>query len=1083
MGIMARHTSIFLNMQDYREQVPESQRFHLSDVQDPGFLPSAFKKRISKLEDDVAVQSSLSTDLESLFIVLDLRLKDLEQLPLSGIYRELRTVLKTQARIEIAPPGNITEISRDTKFRICPCFDLNRDPDIVSARQNQGAVNLGRILENRIRNASDKINNFAVSLHVFESLFLVNPPGTVLNTEQRYFLQNFIEKESFPADTQRYLQSCFSQIIDLPPQVNDLSPENAYLKPLRNPDVLNRYLEIISGMAALSEKKTDFTKSPHAERLTELTKRARLKNSTSAEIGTEGTREKALSFILRKEIMTEDVFSDFIPAEAVKNGSGVKSVYGSGTGKIGKHLENARRYFTDNGYADSTMLTFRTGRDVAVIGGLAVDDANVYVAKSPVLAEKRHWDFAVNAEPFAKQIMPDGAGRVMRQISAAENEDGLKHLAMILNRTPNIPLRNDQLYVIGAGLEYRLFVEDVLFGRLTDAERIKTFIMAVNWFRSAMRANDSTSYDLRGSLDYLGSFIAAFAFLNEDKIYESHLSMIHVFPECRDFALYSLSAMHMNGSLTPENALPFIFSGFILSNPAYNLNIRIQGDARPVLYSHAKKIFERMIRTDPELPAKLLGGLVFTDGIAEMKDRYPSLSSYKNKVIAPLLPPAVTLAAGAQERINRIVTAIKKEQENFLTYLGSAGSNVCNDLVYRIYEHSLSGEDRLPEGLRNFRKSLLNSGRNSFSGIRQLFNLNISYHSCCAQIISECASVLNVTIFPNFDFESGDLVVNLFDYVTFGEQKLETHPYNRRLILPYRIILNTCTGFKTIKLVHEFFCGVLARKQLKELQDYSDSQLKDLQTYIDRITEIKMSTNLRCRFRSVSEKNRYEFDGLQKVLFRSLFRILITGGETEQLSRIVHGLNRQLTEPVIDEKDLNGRMFTASRSSCFGGLPDHDELVPKVNSPDNLDMDLISRTASETRKVQEILAPIFEENEPEYSAAGNTKQDSGAEGSSPAVNVTASGGSEASAQTPSDTDTDDGALGLLAPEYRSLLKRLLQVGEFSMSDFKSFCSEKKLMASGAMEVINSWALEQFGCTILEEDEPMFFDRELLTELL
>ena len=39
------------------------------------------------------------------------------------------------------------------------------------------------------------------------------------------------------------------------------------------------------------------------------------------------------------------------------------------------------------------------------------------------------------------------------------------------------------------------------------------------------------------------------------------------------------------------------------------------------------------------------------------------------------------------------------------------------------------------------------------------------------------------------------------------------------------------------------------------------------------------------------------------------------------------------------------------------------------------------------------------------------------------------------------------------------------------------------MASGAMEVINSWALEQFGCTIIEEDEPMFFDRELLTELL
>ena len=73
-------------------------------------------------------------------------------------------------------------------------------------------------------------------------------------------------------------------------------------------------------------------------------------------------------------------------------------------------------------------------------------------------------------------------------------------------------------------------------------------------------------------------------------------------------------------------------------------------------------------------------------------------------------------------------------------------------------------------------------------------------------------------------------------------------------------------------------------------------------------------------------------------------------------------------------------------------------------------------------------------------------------------------------------------LELLAPEYQALLKRLLQVGEFTMNDFKSFCAEKNLMASGAMEVINSWALEQFDCTIIEEDEPMFFDRDLLTEL-
>lgn len=58
---MARHTSIFLNMQDYRDQVPETQRFHLNEVQDPDFLPLSFRRRIEKLEEDVRVQGSIST--------------------------------------------------------------------------------------------------------------------------------------------------------------------------------------------------------------------------------------------------------------------------------------------------------------------------------------------------------------------------------------------------------------------------------------------------------------------------------------------------------------------------------------------------------------------------------------------------------------------------------------------------------------------------------------------------------------------------------------------------------------------------------------------------------------------------------------------------------------------------------------------------------------------------------------------------------------------------------------------------------------------------------------------------------------
>lgn len=1072
MEIMARHTSIFLNMQDYRDQVPETQRFHLNEVQDPDFLPLSFRRRIEKLEEDVRVQGSISTDLNSLFIVLNLRMKDLTKEPLPELYRQLRTTLKKHAGIEIAPPGNILELNENTRFRICPAFDLNRDPDIVSARQNCGAANLGRILENRIKTASNKINNFAVSLHVFESLFLVNNPGSFLNTEQRYFLQNFIENECFPADTQRYLQSCFSQIIDLAPQINELNPEKAYLKPIKNPDVLNKYLRIISGMAALSEHKVTFEQSPYREKLVEMTRRARVKNTADTLPGT--IQEKNLSALLQREIGDTDVFSSFEPL--FKN----KSVCRMDQKSINLHLEHCRRYFDIEGYTDSSMLTFKTGHDMALIGGMAVDDANMYMAKTSAAAESRHWDFALNGSPFIHQIHSAGKYRY-QPVQPSDNEQGLKYLAGMLNKSYTVPLLNDQLILIAANLEYRLLAEDTLCGRLTDVERIKTFIILVNWFRNATRANDSTSYDLRSSLDYFGGIIAIFAFMHKNEIYDSHLTMLSVFPECRDYALYRLSALNSEGKLTQENSLPYIFSGFILSHPGYNLNIRIQGDARPVLYSHARKLFNAMIAEDPLLPAKLLQGLEFTDTPVELTDRYPSLKSFKNKVIAPMLPPKVVLGEKGRELVNGIVTRIKKEQDTFLTYLGSAGSNVCNDLVYRIYEYSLSGENRLPAGLRNFRKTLLNSDISSFAELRQQFNLNISYHSCCARIFSECASILDVTIFPNFSFESEELVVNAFDYMTFGELKLKSHPYNRKLILPYRIILNTCTGFKTIKLIHEFFSNVISRKQLKELQDYSDEQISDLLTYVARITEIKMSTNLRCRFKNTADKNRYEFDGLQKGLFRSLFRILVTGGEVDLLNRTVRSLNKLLKEPVIEENEMTIRKFASTRGGYFGGLPDHDDLMPKVNSPENLDMDLISQTTLETRKVQEILAPIFAENDTGYSSAETAQVPE-----KKAETVTEDSGKNAGKKQNEETAPENvsgmAVLELLAPEYQALLKRLLQVGEFTMNDFKSFCAEKNLMASGAMEVINSWALEQFDCTIIEEDEPMFFDRDLLTEL-
>jgi hypothetical protein len=89
----------------------------------------------------------------------------------------------------------------------------------------------------------------------------------------------------------------------------------------------------------------------------------------------------------------------------------------------------------------------------------------------------------------------------------------------------------------------------------------------------------------------------------------------------------------------------------------------------------------------------------------------------------------------------------------------------------------------------------------------------------------------------------------------------------------------------------------------------------------------------------------------------------------------------------------------------------------------------------------------------------------------------------------SDLVDSDGAIsgqtifGLLPQNCRELILRLCQLGEFSEDDFVKICREFGLMSDGAMEIINSWALEHLDCTLIETDDPMFFDRDLLNDLL
>lgn len=1041
---MARHTSVFYNLREYREQVPEELRYRLRDAADPGYRPLAFRARLGLLAEDVAAQGSLPADLESLFIVLNLKLGDLEKLPLPGIFRELRDLLKSQAGLEFAPPGNPAGIARDTKFRLCPAYDLARDPDIVSARQNRGAANLGRILENRVRTAFAKIGNFAVCLHVFESLFLVAERGACLNAAQRYCLQRFIESEVFPAGTHRYLQSCFSQIVDLPPIVNDLSPAGAYLKPLKNPAAVRKYLNLMSETAALAETPLSFAASPLGDDLASLTRAARLRRAPESRAG--AAREKIIAELTRQE--EDALFADF------KSPAGGASVYGKDPELREAHRAYARRYFRENGFVDPAGLTFVTGNRTIAIGKIAVSGPDVYVAASRAAAARNGWDFAVNADPLDVRGCPPGLTPRLRTGAAERRESDLTMLAGILGKTVQRPLGNAVMCAIGANLEYRLLAEG-LCGDLPPAEIVRAFSLLADRFMSAAEENNGVTRDLRWSLAYLGDIISCCAFLYRDLLYPAHIAMMSRFPEFGRFAVCALGALKAEGALTPEKAEPLVFEAFILPHPVFNLNIRAPGMARGILYGYARRIYAEILRDDPAVGRRLYEGLVFTGAPQEFTGRYPGLAAFRRLAVAPLLPGEVRLSPGGQEAAAAVVARIKREEANLLAYLNGAGSGVRNETVYRILERGLGEDGPLPAGLAAVRAGLLAAGSAPFAELRRRLGLaSLSSHACCVDLFARCAAVLGITMFPDPEFEDGTLAVSAFDFIAFGSAPLLSHPRNRELLLPYRLALCACAGFKAVKLLERYFLDFAESGELEKL-GYDPARIAALKVYAAKIADIKANTNLRLRLRGAGAgAGKQTLSALQIRLFRDLLGVMGAAGEAEAAARTVRLVNRHLSEPVAGEEELRAAAGIPARSGIFGG-----GAAPRpgaARAADSLDMDLISRKTEETRKVQEILAPIFDDGAGDAEPPG--------------------------APAPEERSPGADPLELLAPEYRNLLKRLLQLREFTAGDFASICAERRLMPSGALEVLNSWALEQFECTILEEDDPMFFDRDLLAGL-
>lgn len=133
---------------------------------------------------------------------------------------------------------------------------------------------------------------------------------------------------------------------------------------------------------------------------------------------------------------------------------------------------------------------------------------------------------------------------------------------------------------------------------------------------------------------------------------------------------------------------------------------------------------------------------------------------------------------------------------------------------------------------------------------------------------------------------------------------------------------------------------------------------------------------------------------------------------------------------------------------------------PKTAAGGGLNADVIAQKLAETRRVQSVLAQIFDDAETAATA----------EISSPTPSVTpASVSATPVAEAPSDS------IPGLDAEHMALLERVLEVAgdQWSRADFEAACDALGLLPDGAAEMLNEAAFSLAGEPLLEGEDPLF----------
>lgn len=1081
---------------------PASNRiFRLSEIAGSSYIPAPFRDILKQFRTQIGNVRMLNTCLRELFEILFLDTQELSGNSPGEIFRTLRTFLKKEAQTEFAPPGNFTgTFSDQSRFIICQGYDLFSDPDIIAARTYVGHKNTNSLAAHRMRVAEEKISGFLVFAHLFEAIWLAAAPHEELVSEQRIVLKDYLEKTLFPDEGQLYLQYCFSGILSCGILKTNLSANGGYLKPL-TPGTGNfqKCLMILGELAVLNPgcRITEVSSSEcwFIDELLKYYQYALQKRNQNPDLHL----TENISVIVQKTAgmfrgllgPLSDVPEPLFSGEAVRTGACQAEICRNAR-KI-RFLWPERLKFYDTG--------------ILYIMDVAVQNSYMY-ADTREVSDNTFWNFAINFRAPEVSVPREPVSTY-----GSSSNDSRKFFALSLQNPDLYPPSETLLAAIAGNLEYRLLAEGFL-GTISKEKRMRAFSWLLHSFQNLLRINNSFSRDFRKILGVMGEDISVYLLLWPEEMTNSIRRLIFTTPFFGAYADIRLSMLaYCHGSLeaalsgkapvrngwtlsgtpippaTGEEIQDLMFQKYILNQEDYTKSVRFSGDSSRLLYANARVLFRKILSEKPELLTAFLRSAVPDTTRRPVAGLFRALSAYKEMVFSRFFPGMFRADKKIIDELCHLAEPIKKQQDIIHQYLAAAGSNIQNDIVYRIMEHGISrNETALPGSLTVFRDRLTNEGFWSSQELKKAFGIsNFGKQRLCIEIIRYTTEILGISMYPNPDYECYENMVSAFSSFSFRHHAtLPPLSQGAGPLLCFRIALDAATVYTVQGRLLEFF------KTWTRSANLPAAEAEALAVYASEITAIRQASGRACR--PGSGLSGRSFSAAEQDLLKRMMHIVISGGDPGATFKNVTAINLHLQgkflQEILDKYQRSTGPDSRRISSAAGNRPAASEKPDRSADSPMLDPELIRKKSRETAQVQEILAPIFSDTE-DTSPAGNgngTPLDK-ALGKNTAPEEERDSADRMPPEDLSDIVDQDGAIsgktifGLLPKNCRDLILRLCQLGDFSEEDFRKICRDFGLMSEGAMEIINSWALEHLDCTLIEADDPMFFDRDLLNDLL